>query len=152
MDTDKNGEYLAKFTLPDMLAFVIQGFHMILAARRFVWIPYVWLQRGHDLPDLRSRRRRRGCPGAHPGHAHAFGHDGRRDLTPEVVNMLVQSVSSLCKQEDPDMFLDNLGAIYGEWLLNFAAQDGDGHDAETPHEDAVKAVMSTGESPAKSDK
>ena len=150
VDMDAICDYLGKFTLPDMLAFTKKGFHMILAMGRVAWIPYGYnvalLSLNSEIEDAGS-----------DSQAHILAMPmlsdtmASRDLTPDVVHMLLQHVSSQRKGAEPGHFLEKFGSTYEEWLLNFAGKDDDDHrhDGESQQADAVKSVVGTGESPGK---
>ena len=153
VDMEAICDYLGRFTLPDMLAFIKKGFYLILAAGRVAWIPYGYnvalLSLNSEVEDAGS-----------DSQAHILAMPmlsdtmASRDLTPEVVTMLLQSVSSQRKLPNPTPFVEKFGSIYEEWLLNFAAKghdgnDGDGHADESQQSDKVKSVVGTADSPGK---
>ena len=76
-----------------------------------------------------------------------------RDLSQEVVQILVESVSAMRKQPEAQTRIwEKCGPIYEQWLLNFVGKDdGDGREDSQPQEDVAKSAKSTGE-PAMSDK
>ena len=96
---DKIADYLAKFTLPDMLAFLNKGFHVVLAARRVAWVPYGYnvaiVSFNTELEDagLNSQSHVLAMPMLSDTMAN-------RDLSQDVLQMLVESVCAMRKSPD----------------------------------------------------
>ena len=143
-------KYLMGFSLPDMLSFVQKGFHTILKAERVVWIPYGW---NVAIISLNTELEDAGANSSSHIIAMPMFSDkmAKRDFTPEVVKLLVKTVSDLHKHGEKDKPMwQKFGPVYEQWLLNFAASDGH-DDAEDGSGDEESATIPA-ESSAKSDK
>ena len=150
---DKIADYLAKFTLPDMLAFVKKGFHVVLAARRVVWVPY-----GYNVAMVSPNTELEDAGFDSRSHVLAMpmlsDTMASRGLSLEVLQMLVETVSAMRKSPDAQTGIwAKVGPIYQEWLRSFMGngEDEDGHEDSLRQEETAKLVKSTDE-PAMSDK
>ena len=154
LDMEAICDYLAKFSLTDMLAFVRKGFQVVLTARRVVWVPY-----GYNVAivSLNTELEEVG----HDSLSHILAMPmisdkmAMRDLTPDAARLLITSVSDILKGDDEDPIWKMLGPVYEQWLLNVADKGGDdGQEESQLGSDTVISVKSAaaGESPAISDK
>ena len=138
---DKFVDYLANFTLPDMLAFVKKGFHVVLAVRRVVWVPY-----GYNVAMVSLSTELENAGFDSRSHVLAMP---SRDLSQEVLQMLVESMSAMRKSPDAQTGIwAKVGPIYEEWLRSFMGngEDEDGHEDSLRQEETAKPVKSTDES------
>ena len=141
-------EYLAKFSLPDMLAFVKKGFHMVLTNKRVAWVPYgynvaiITLNAELDDPTVETS-----------AHSHILVMPmisdtmANRDLSPEVVKVLVDSAAGIRERGNAGQIWDKIGPVYESWLGNFLAgkeDEGDG-SASQAKESSTISVASHGE-------
>ena len=145
---DQISEYLSKFSLPDMLAFVKKGFHMVLTNKRVALVPYgynvaiITLNAELDDPTVETS-----------AHSHILVMPmisdtmANRDLSPEVVKVLVDSAAGIRERGNAGQIWDKIGPVYESWLGNFLAgkeDEGDG-SASQAKESSTISVASHGE-------
>ena len=155
---DKICDYLAKFTLPNMLAFVKRGVHMVLTARRLAWVPYSY---NVAIVSLSTELEDAGAD----SHAHILAMPmlsdvmAGRDLSPGAWRWS-RSSSRACPPCASSLIRARMGSgrstapsTYEQWLPNVAGKDEDDAQEDSQREgDAAKSVRSTGCSPPMSDK
>ena len=142
---DNMVEFLAQLSLPDMLTFVSKGFHVVLTARRVLWVPYgynvalVSLNSELELAGPRSKSTVLALPMLSDSMA-------SRDLSQEVLKMLLDAVPSMAKGPDAQQGIwKNIGAIYEQWLRSFLSHghDEDGQEESQPHRETAQSVKSS---------
>ena len=142
---DKMVDFLAQLSLPDMLTFVSKGFHVVLTARRVVWVPYgynvalVSLSSELELAGPLSQSTVLALP-------MLSGSMASRDLSQEVLKMLLYCVPSMANAPDAQQGIwKNIGAIYEQWLRSFLShgKDEDGQEDSQPQGETAKSVKSS---------
>ena len=141
-------DFLAKLSLPDMLAFVKKGFHMVLTNKRVVWVPY-----GYNVAIITLNSDMGNPMEETSAHSHILVMPmisdtmANRDLSPEVVKVLVDSAAGIRERGNAGQIWDKIGPVYESWLGNFLAgkeDEGDG-SASQAKESATISVASRGE-------
>ena len=142
---DKMVDFLAQLSLPDMLTFVSKGFHVVLTARRVVWVPY-----GYNvaLVSLNSELELAGPGSKSTVLALPMLSDSMasRDLSQEVFKMLLDAVSSMANGPDAQQGIwKNIGAIYEQWLRSFLSHghDEDGQEESQPLPETAQSAKSS---------
>ena len=140
---EKISDYLAELTLPDMLAFVKKGFHMVfhmvLTARRVVWVPY-----GYNVAIVSHNTELEDAGAGSKSHILAMpilsDIMASRDLSPEVAKILVESVSAMRSTSRRRGCVRSTAPSTSSGCLISWARIGDAEESSQPQEDAAKSV------------
>ena len=123
-------DFLAKLSPADMLAFVRKGFHMVLMARRVVWVPY-----GYNVAIVSLNSELEVAGAGSKSHVLALpmlsDSMANRDLSQDVLPMLLESVCTMAKSPDAQEGIwSKIGSIYEQWLRSFLhnGEDEDGRE------------------------
>ena len=143
---DQISEYLSKFSLPDMLAFVKKGFHMVLTNKRVLWVPY-----GYNVAIITLNSELQDPMVETSAHSHILVMPmisdtmANRDLSPEVAKVLHESAAGIREHGDAGQIWEKIGPVYESWLSNFLNKDDEADGSQQPQESATLSVNSAGD-------